>query len=342
MSESRTNDAPTKNLLDDTLASVRFLQVPGGRGNVIRVATAGSGPLVLMVHGFPESWFSWRHQIPAIAEAGFTAAAMDVRGYGGSDKPMGVENYTLLELANDIAAVIDAFGAASAVIVGHDWGGPQVYAASIVHPNRVRAVIGLSAPWSNYVDKKPSTTWAGLYGSDFYYQSYFWTPGVAEAEIEPDVGRFIRRFYYGLSGDSPQLVNPLWQPAPARTLLNALPDPGNGLSWLADVEIAYYTHSFVAGGMTAPLNRYRAVDLDIEQLRPYADRRIEQPALFIAGARDPARYMVPGAGDRYRDPVPRFRDLRGRHVLEQVGHWIQQEAPTQVNALVLSFLKSIA
>jgi pimeloyl-ACP methyl ester carboxylesterase len=319
-------------------SQVRFRQVAGSRGNAIRVASAGEGPLVLMVHGFPESWFSWRHQIPAIAAMGFTAAAIDVRGYGGSDKPLGVEHYTLLELANDIAAVIEGLGESSAILIGHDWGGPQVYATAIVHPHKVRAVVGLSAPAANYVDRKPSPTWREVYGDDFFYQAYFWTPGVAEAEIERDVARFVRRFYYGLSGDATHTINPLWQPAPAKTLLDGLLEPDGPLAWLTAFDIDYYAQSFVEGGITAPLNRYRAADLDVDAMRPYCDRRIEQPAMFIGGARDPVRRMIPGI-DRFHDPVARFANPRGVHLLPNAGHWVQQEASDAVNALILPFLK---
>jgi Predicted hydrolases or acyltransferases (alpha/beta hydrolase superfamily) len=319
------------------IAGVVFRQVAGSDGNTIRVAVQGEGPLVLMVHGFPESWFSWRHQMPAIAAAGFTAAAIDVRGYGGSDKPMGIEHYTLKELAGDIVAVIDGLGASSAILVGHDWGAPQVYTTAILFPHRVRALAGLSATAGNFVDRKPSSGWSAVYGDDFFYHRYFWTPGVAEAEIEKDPHRFVRLFYHGLSGDTDGHINPLWQDAGATDLLGKLPEPQAPAPWLSAAEIDYYAQSFIEGGIAAPLNRYRAVDLDVDQLRPFGQQRIEQPAIFIGGARDPARWMIPRT-DRYANPVERFSDARGVHILEKAGHWVQQEAAESVNAHLIRFL----
>src|ERR1700688_477472 len=135
------------------LSEQNFRYMNEANGTRLRVAVSGTGPLVLMVHGFPESWFSWRHQMPAIAAAGFTAAALDVRGYGGSDNPEPIEAYTISELAADIAAVIDALDPAGAVLIGHDWGAPQVYGAALIYPERVRAVVGLSVPAMGYVDR---------------------------------------------------------------------------------------------------------------------------------------------------------------------------------------------
>ena len=320
------------------LANLNFRYVIGASGTRLRVAVCGTGPLVLMVHGFPELWFSWRHQMPAIAAAGFTAAALDVRGYGGSDKPVAIEAYTIKELAEDIAAVIDALDPAGAILIGHDWGSPQVYGAALIYPDKVRAVVGLSVPAIIYVDQKPSEVWARAYPDKLFYQTYFWNPGPAEAELEADPHRSIRLFYYALSGNRPEGVNGLIRPAGATSLLAGLPDPDPLPSWLTCEDVDYYAKSFANGGFRGPLNRYRAQDIDVEQLRPYAGRRIEQPSLFIAGARDPARYMIPGV-DRYADPVPRLANCRGVHVLDGIGHWIQQEAPETVNRLVLGFLK---
>jgi pimeloyl-ACP methyl ester carboxylesterase len=320
-------------------SDMNFRDVNGANGTRLRVAITGSGPLVLMVHGFPESWFSWRHQMPAIAAGGFTAASLDVRGYGGSDKPDAIEAYAITELAGDIAAVIDALDPAGAILIGHDWGAPQVYAAALIYPGKVRAVVGLSVPAIGYVDRKPSEFWARAYPDSLFYQTYFWLPAPAEAELEADPHRTIRLFYYALSGDRPQGVNALVRPAGATSLLDGLPDPDPLPPWLTSEDVAYYAESFV-GGFRGPLNRYRAQDIDVEQLRTYAANKIEQPAFFIAGRNDPTRYMIPGI-DRYADPVPRFADCRGIHLLDGIGHWVQQEAPIAVNRLILAFLNTV-
>jgi pimeloyl-ACP methyl ester carboxylesterase len=317
-----------------------FKHVRGSAGNTIRVAVAGQGPLVLMVHGFPDLWFSWRHQIEPVVNAGFTAAAMDVRGYGGSDKPENIESYTLMALANDVAAVIEGLGHSSAILIGHDWGAQQVYTASLLHPEKVSAGVGLSSTAGNFIDRKPSASWATLYGEEFLYHRYFWTPGIAEAEIMRNPRRFLRFFYHGLSGEADSGSNPLRQPAGTTTLLDGLAEPPEFFTWLTAEELGYCAQSFIAGGITAPLNRYRAVDLDVDQLRPYADRRIEQPALWIGGGRDPARWMIPNI-DRYLNysPVERFADMRGKVIVDTAGHWIAQEAPSAVNACLIPFLR---
>src|SRR5450432_275021 len=325
---------------EPVLPETNFRYVTGANRTRLRVAVTGTGPLVLMVHGFPESWFSWRHQMPAIAAAGFTAAALDVRGYGGSDKPEAIEAYTITELAADIAAVIDALDPSGAVLIGHDWGAPQVYGAALIHPRKVRAVVGLSVPAINYVDRKPSEFWARTYPEELFYQTYFWQPGPAEAELEADPSRNIRLFYYALSGNRPQGVSAMVRPAGATSLLAGLPDPDPLRPWLTAEDVAYYAESFAKGGFRGPLNRYRAQDIDVDQLRSYADRKIEQPGIFIAGAHDPARSMIPGV-DRYADPVPRFADCRGVHLLDGIGHWVQQEAPSAVNQLILAFLSTL-
>lgn len=309
-------------------------------GTRLTFAAAGEGPVVLMIHGFPESWISWRHQMPVIAAAGYQAVALQTRGYGDSDKPEAIAAYTLREMAGDIVAVIDALGAEQAVLIGHDWGAAQVYATAILHPDRVKALVGMAFTAGPFVDRKVSEVWAEYYPDKMFYQTYFQEVGVAESEFDADPERFLRLFLYSLAGDRPDDVNGLIRPAGTQGLLDGLPDPKPFPSWLPQEELEYYAKSLKKGGFRGPINRYRAQDLDVEQMRPFADRRIEQPAMYIGGERDPARYLVPGF-DRYIDPIPRCTDQRGVHVLEGVGHWIQQEAPETVNRLILEFLRSI-
>lgn len=309
-------------------------------GTKLVYAVQGDGPPVIMVHGFPESWISWRHQLPVIAAAGYTAVALQTRGYGDSDKPDPISAYTLTEMAADIVAVIDALGAEQAILIGHDWGAGQVYATAILHPTRVQALVGMAMTAGPYVDRKVSQIWADHHPDKMFYQTYFWEPGVAESEFDSDPEHFLRLFLYALAGDRPSDVNGLIRPAGTRKLLDGLPDPRPFPAWLPSDELAYYAKSFRNGGFRGPLNRYRAQDLDVVQMRPFADRKIEQPSVYIGGERDPARYLVPGF-DRYIDPIPRCIDPRGVHVLEGIGHWIQQEAPEQVNAIILNFLASL-
>lgn len=322
------------------LANIKFLQIERPNGIHLRVATTGTGPLVLFVHGFPESWISWRHQIAAVAEAGYTVVAMETRGYGLSSIPKEIEAYTIVEMAGDIAAVIDAFDPNGAILVGHDWGAAQVYGAALIYPSKVRALVGLAFTAGQYVDRKVSQMWKEFYPGGGFYQNYFTAPGVIEAELGADVRGFLRKFLYALSGDRPDNVNGLVRPAGTQHLLDGLPDPEPFPTWLTVEALEYYTESFEAGGLAGPINRYRAQDLDVEQMRKYADRQITQPTLWIGGERDPARYLVPGF-DRYADPIPRCTDSRGAVILPGVGHWIQQEDPKNVNKLILDFLHEL-
>jgi pimeloyl-ACP methyl ester carboxylesterase len=321
-------------------APVEFRTIPGKDGIRLNVALAGAGPLVLFVHGFPESWYSWRHQIGAVVAAGFRAAALEVRGYGASDKPRPVEAYSIVELAGDIAAVIDALAPEGAVLVGHDWGAVQVQAAALLHPAKVRGMVTVSVPAVAHPPRKPSETWPRLYGERVFYQAYFQAEGVAEAEFEPDLERFIRIFFRSLSGQGSLDDNVLIRPAGTTRLLDGLPDPGELPAWLSGEDLRFYAESFRRSGLRGPLNRYRCVDLDWSLMRPYADARIAQPSLFIGGTLEPTRYMVPGF-DRYADPVPRLADVRGVHFLDGVGHWVQQEAPEETSRLILGFLATL-
>lgn len=317
-----------------------FRTITTRKGLQIRVVVAGTGRLVLMVHGFPESWYSWRHQIEAIAGAGYMAVAMDVRGYGESSKPAEIAAYSIADLAGDIVDVIEALDPAGAVIVGHDWGALQVYAAAIRHPEKIRAVVSLSVPAVGHAPKKPSETWKAMYGEKLFYQAYFQPEGVAEAEFEADLPRFIRVFFTSLSADGSTTDNVLVRPKGAVRLLDGLPDPAQLPRWLSQADVDFYARSFKASGLRGPLNRYRCVDLDWEQMLPYAERNIDQPALFIGGVQEPTRYVIPGF-DRFVDPVPRMTDVRGLHLLDGVGHWVQQEAPAKASELIVRFLNDI-
>ncbi|MDO8297083.1 MAG: alpha/beta hydrolase [Caulobacter sp.] len=318
-----------------------FVSIPTN-GIKLRAVVEGAGPLVVLVHGFPESWYSWRHQIAPIAAAGFTVCAIDVRGYGGSDKPGRVEDYSLEQITTDVAGVIEHLSPnEKAVLIGHDWGAPIVWNTALTRPDRVRAVAGLSVPWTGvptapFLDTiKAAFTDKGR----FFYQVYFQDVGVAEAELEADVRASLRKFYYALSGDAPAGTWPKDKPHGA-TLLDRLPDPQPFPAWFTPADEDHFVAAFEASGFYGPLNRYRNHDIDFAWQQAFKDRRIEQPALFIGGDRDLALRMVPGV-----NPVdlmaPHLPGLRGAHVLPGIGHWTQQEAPVQVNALLLPWLKGL-
>lgn len=318
-----------------------FIQVPAN-GIKLRAAVAGSGPLVLMVHGFPEGWYSWRHQIGPVAEAGFTACAIDVRGYGGSDRPPEVADYCLEKITADLAGVIEALSPdGTAVLVGHDWGAPIVWNTALTRPDRVRAVAGLSVPWTGIatVNFLEAVRAAFTAKGRFFYQVYFQDEGVAEAELEADVRASLRKFYYAISGDAPDGTWPKNKPHGAK-LLDGLPDPDPFPAWLTKADEDHFVAEFQASGFRGPLNRYRNHARDFAWQQQFRDRKIEQPSLFIGGDRDLAVRMLPGV-----DPValmaPHLPGLRGAHVLPGIGHWTQQEAPEAVNRLLLEWLRGV-
>lgn len=307
----------------------------------LRVAIEGTGPLAIMVHGFPESWYSWRHQLGPVAAAGFTACAIDVRGYGGSDKPFPVEAYAMERLVGDLVGLAAALAPGQqAVLIGHDWGAPIVWNSALARPDVFRAVAALSVPFAGVPDRPFTDVFRAAFTEKgrFFYQEYFQQPGVAEAEAEADPRAFLRRMLFSISGDAPE-GNP-WDKPLGATFLQGLPDPADpeGLpAWLSDADLTYYAAEFAASGFRGPLNRYRNHERDYEWAQQFRGRRIEQPALFIGGTRDPATFLF-GA---LADPVGLTRinvpNVEG-HILAGCGHWTQQERPDQVNTLLVDWL----
>ena len=306
----------------------------------LRCAVEGEGPLVIMVHGFPESWYSWRHQIGPVADAGFTACAIDVRGYGGSDKPQPVEAYAMERIVGDLIGLRKAMSPdAPAVHVGHDWGAPIVWNSALTHPEHFRAVAGMSVPFSGVPQRPFTEVFREHFTSQgrFFYQEYFQEPGVAEAEAEADPRDFVQRMMYSISGDVPP--GDYWDKPLGATFLEGLPDP-EPVAWLTEDDLDFYEAEFTASGFRGPLNRYRNHEADYEWLQNWAGKRIEQPALFIGGTRDPATFLF-GA---IEDPVALVKMFAPRaegHILDGVGHWTQQERPDEVNAVLIDWLKRL-
>jgi pimeloyl-ACP methyl ester carboxylesterase len=315
-----------------------FVTVNNG-GIALNVAVAGEGPLILCVHGWPELWYSWRHQIELFAGRGYKVAAMDVRGYGGSSKPAEIAAYTMNNLASDVAAVADALGGGRAILLGHDWGAPIVWHTALTHPDKVAAVAGLSVPYFPRTEGSRLAGFRTLYAGRFFYQTYFQAPGVAEAELEADVAVSLRKIYFALSGNAPLDKWIETKPEDAK-LLDGMEDPRPFPAWLTDADLAVYVEAFHAGGFRGPLNRYRAQDIDYDEAADLAGKLIEQPACFIGGERDAVRHFIPGA-DIYALAGAGCADFRGATIVPGVGHWVQQEAPGAVNAALESFLAGL-
>ncbi len=311
----------------------------------LRCAMEGSGPLVVMVHGFPESWYSWRHQIGPIAAAGFTACAIDVRGYGGSDKPQPVDAYAMERLTGDVAGLVEALTPGEpAVLIGHDWGAPIVWNTALTRPASVRAVAGLSVPYVGIGPRSMREMFEAVFTQNgkFFYQAYFQDEGVAEAEMEADVRGALRRFYYAISGDAPDGAWPN-DKVHGDPLLKGLVDPEPFPAWLTRADEDYFVGEFSASGFRGPINRYRNHDRDFAWLQTFRGRKIEQPALFIGGERDLVLSMF---GRRPHDELramikAEVPDLRGADILPGCGHWTQQERPNEVNERLLAWLGSL-
>jgi pimeloyl-ACP methyl ester carboxylesterase len=301
----------------------------------MRVATQGSGPLVLLCHGFPESWHSWRHQLAALASAGYRAAAPDMRGYGGTDAPADPDQYTMLHHVGDMVALVRALGETQAVVVGHDWGAPVAWHCALLRPDMFRAVAGMSVPYTPPAGIDLLTALEKQGVSTFYMQ-HFQTPGVAEAELEADVEATIRRITFSMSGDGPGQVIAGILPAGAN-FLDATVEPATLPAWLTAEDIAYVAGEFRRTGFRGGLNWYRSIRRTAELLAPWRGCTIAQPSLFITGTRDDVM-RFPGAQARLQQLPATLPGLRGSHLIEGAGHWIQRERATAVNALLIDFL----
>jgi pimeloyl-ACP methyl ester carboxylesterase len=284
-------------------------------GIELSVLDEGEGPLVVMCHGFPELAFSWRHQIPALIGAGYRVIAPDMRGFGRSSAPPEVEAYDVLTLCGDLRGLLDHVGEESAIFVGHDWGASLVWQLSVLHPERVRAVAGLSVPFVPRAPAAPIPIMRKHLGEDFYIV-WIQRPGVADAALGADVRRTLT---------TSRVWTARW--AEEEDRVTARP------SWLSEQELDVYVEAFQRTGFTGGLNWYRNIDRNWELTADVAERRVEMPAMFLTGERDPVRSFM--GAEAMRDWVS---DLRAEIVLPGAGHWVQQEQPDAVNAALLDFL----
>jgi pimeloyl-ACP methyl ester carboxylesterase len=306
---------------------------------------AGAGPVVLLCHGWPESWYSWRHQLRALAEAGYRAVAPDMRGYGGTEAPEQIERYTIMHLVGDMVGLLDSLGQAHAVIVGHDWGAPVAWHAALMRPDRFRAVAGLSVPFTPRSSTRPTSVMPSDVDTEFY-QLYFQHPGVAEREFDQDPARAIRTLLVGGSGDAPRRTGdgprpPAGMASRTHGWLACMPQPGPTLpGWINETDIAFYASEFTRSGFSGGFNWYRNIDRNWELMAVYAGAKITVPALFMAGDRDMV-LAFPGMQriiEHLNKSVPQ---LRKTILVPGCGHWIQQERPTEVNTALIEFLRSL-
>jgi pimeloyl-ACP methyl ester carboxylesterase len=334
-----------------SLSSPIYAQPAGGvahrtvvaNGIHLHFAEQGEGPLVVLCHGFPESWYSWRHQLPALSAAGFHAVAPDMRGYGRSDRPDAIDQYTLLHLVGDMVGLLDALGAEQAVIAGHDWGAPVAWHAALLRPDRFRAVIGLSVPFLSrsvvFVNPSAAPPTSVMPRSDdaIFYMLYYQTP-VAEAELERDVRQsFLDRFgFVPIAPPARGAVRmvPREGPTPLRPGPTALP------AWISEEDVDFYVSEFNRTGFRGGLNWYRNIDRNWELLAPFEGVKVSVPALFMAGDRDGV-LAFPGMDEVVANLENNVPQLRGKIILPGCSHYIQQERASEVNAAMIDFLRQL-
>src|SRR6267378_8008910 len=314
----------------------------------LNIAEQGEGPLVLLVHGFPESWFSWRHQIDALAAAGFRVVAPDMRGYGKSDAPEAIDQYTILHLVGDLVGLLDALEAPTAVIVGHDWGASIAWQAARLRPDRFRAVVALSVPFRPRGPVRPTSVMPQTADAQFY-QLYFQNPGVAEAELERDPRATVRNMLYGASGDG-AAARAAAASSGASPNLGMVPKGGGFLrgsgapatlpAWLSEADIDFYAGEFKRSGFRGGLNYYRNIDRNWELTAAFADVKVTIPALYVAGDRDMV-VSFPGTDQLLANLKQFVPALRNIQMLPGCGHWTQQERPGEVSAAIIDFVRGL-
>ena len=304
----------------------------------IHLAEAGEGPTVLMIHGFPESWYSWREQLPVLAEQGYHAVAMDVRGYGRSSKPQNVEDYRMMLKVADVVGVVDVIDNGKVTIVGHDWGAPIAWNSALLRPDLFSGVAGLSVPYSAGGGAvRPTELFAMMAGDDDFYINHFQEVGKAEREIEADVRQWILGFYWGAGGDVIDGPN-ISMVRRGGTLSEKFVYPDVMPDWMTDKDLDVYTREFEYSGFFGPLSRYRNVDRDWEDFSAFAGQPIAIPSLFIGGEKDGPTIWGASAIANYNQTLPK---LFKSEILPGAGHWIQQERAERTNELLLEFLNSL-
>jgi len=317
---------PTPKLTERTIAT---------NGVELNVVEAGTGPAVVLCHGFPELSYSWRHQIPALAEAGYRVIAPDQRGYGKSSQPEAIPDYDITHLTGDLIGLLDALGEEKAVFVGHDWGSMVVWQMALLHPEHMNAVVGMSVPYLHRGPMAPTQMMRNVFGDNFFYILYFQEPGVADADLARDPRETMTRMLAGVRvSEGADLSETAGLSAPDGTgfvdrlpKIDALPD------WLSQAELDHYVEEF---SRTGGINWYRNFDRNWELTPQLAGAKVQVPSLFIGGTLDPVLLMTnPEAFVEF------LTDHRGNVLVDGAGHWVQQEKPDEVNAALIAFANDV-
>jgi len=317
--------------------SHRFVKTNGIKMHIVE---QGKGQLVILCHGFPELWYSWRHQLPALAGSGFHAVAPDQRGYGQTESPEPIESYGILQLTGDIVGLVHALGEERAVIVGHDWGAPVAWHCALLRPDIFHALILLSVPYlpGSWESIPPTDAMKQMAGDKEFYQLYFQEPGKAEKELEEDVRKTMLTFLYSASGDPPPEKRWRFLFSKSERFIDTGFLPDSLPAWLTDQDVGLFTQEFQRTGFRGGINWYRNIDRNRE-LTPFLNgAKIHQPALFVAGELDGVIVMYRQPYDSLETNVP---NLKKKKLVPGAGHWIQQERPDEVNKLLIEFLTAL-
>ena len=313
-------------------------------GIKMHIAEQGEGPLVVLLHGFPEIWYSWRNQIPVLAEAGYHVVAPDLRGFGDTDEPKDIDKYTILHLVGDIVGLLDALNEEKAVIVGNDWGATLAWKAALLRPDRFHGVVALTVPMMPEPHVPPTSVFPQN-EKELFYTLYFQTPGVAEKEFERDARSTVHNLFFSASGDAGPRKNNDGTPNPfsmvsrEHGLLSALPKP-KITPWLSEENLEDYAKAFTKTGFSGGLNYDRNLDRNRELLSCFSGMKVTIPALFMVGSRD-VGLSIPGMDQIISEMKNYVPNLRKTIYIENCGHWAQQERPEEVSEGIISFLKDL-
>ena len=305
----------------------------------LHVLEAGdpANPAIVLSHGFPEGAYSWRHQLAMLAAAGYHVIAPDQRGYGRSCAPTAVAAYGIQHLAGDLNALLDEAGHDDAIFVGHDWGALIVWDNARLHPERVRAVVGVSVPAVQW-PAPPTELFKMVYEDNFFYMLYFQPVGPAEAELDADPYDAIIKIFWSGSAAGFAMPTETRKMAGTGFLTNVATPPALPWPWLTAADVGHYGDQFSHSGFFGPLSYYRNLDANYELVKHIGLEQLTMPTFFIAGVQDPVLVMDPSGPQRMQSSLP---DFRGHVMIDNCGHWTQQEKPEQFNQALLGFLHEL-
>lgn len=311
----------------------------------MHVEEEGEGPVVLLAHGFPETSYAWRHQLVALARAGFRAVAPDMRGYGETESPTSVSRYSIFDLVGDLVGLLDALNCDRAVIVGNDWGSTAAWQAALMRPDRFRGVVAIGVPMMGSPPVPPTSLFPQS-DTELFYTLYFQEPGIAEAEFERDIGATLRKILFSASreagareeGDG--TPDPFGMVSPMKGMLAPLPAPDILPQWLSETDFAHYVDAFGRTGFSGGLNYYRNLDANWNLQRSLHGLKVEVPAVYMVGEQDPGLSMP--AMRQIIDAMPELvPNLTRSFIIPDCGHWAPQEKPHEVSEAIIAFARSL-